>query len=1288
MLKGNGSGGASSFYGPTQIIPNTWYHVAFTIDNSSLKLYLNGVLEGSSSTSNAFNYMTGRKVYLGGSNDPIAYAPFTGSMDNVRFYNRVLTPTEVSQLYTQDPTCTISSAPVANFSITSNTLCAGTNFTVTDLSSNSPTGWSWQTPGASTASSTATNPVLNYASPGIYTISLVSSNTVGLSNTATQTIAVNANPVVSISSSSLVVCSGKTTTLTGSGAQTYTWSNGTNNSTALVNPTITSTYTLIGKNTQGCASSATLNQLVINNPNVTISSTSQTICANKNVTLTANGANTYSWSNAQLTPEIIVSPTITSNYVVTGTDNNGCSANSNFQLTITNPTVSISTSSLVNCAGKATTLTASGLSTYTWNTNQNGTQIIVSPNTTTMFVVNGLDVNGCSASNSITQIVLANPNVNLTISNTLICSGKTSTLLANGASNYTWSSNQNTQQIVVSPSSTTTYSVIGADNNGCSSTNSITLFVIISPSVNISSSSSSICIGQSATLTANSASNYTWNTNQSTSQIVVNPSTSTSYSVLGVDNNNCSNNSSINITVLNPSINISASSPTLCSGKQATLTATGVNTYTWSTNQTSSQITIVPLTSQTYSVVGKDNFGCSASASITPLLAQVPTLSITSSSSTVCSGKQVTLSASGANTYTWQTNQTASTISVSPLLTMSYSLVGINTSGCTNTANIAINVLQSPTVSITASSASICAGKSSSLTASGALTYSWSTNQTQNQIIVSPPSTSNYTLIGIDANGCSNSSSFSLSVSQNPTLSATPSNSVLCVGQIATITASGANSYTWSTNQITSQITFTPNTNNSFTLNGQNLNGCTSSIVITPSISNNPTISIVASSPSACAGNSFTLSASGGVTYSWSSGQNTSQVVLSSNTNSVFSLTGFDINGCSSTSSHSQTILPLPVVSINTTSLNVCAGQSVSLTAQGAATYSWSNNQTSSLVIITPSFNTTYTVTGTDSNNCVGVATLTQSVSALPNLIISSSSTNVCSGNSVLLTAVGASTYSWNTNQLGAQITVTPTLTTTYTVSGQNNLGCTNSSTFTQNVLPSPNVNIASTHTSVCEGKSATLTASGASNYTWSSGFGNSISIVVTPTVATVYTLTGTDLNGCSAISNVLIGIRNNPVLFALSSNNNPICIGETVTLTATGAITYSWSNGTTGAQVTDSPTITTTYTVLGEDIFGCSDETTVNVAVRYCGVGVSEISANNRSVFVYPNPSSSFIVVKSELTNRSKIELSNSLGQILYAGYIENEEMELNISNFPNGIYFITIHNIEQPKQLKFIKQ
>jgi hypothetical protein len=130
----------------------------------------------------------------------------------------------------------------------------------------------------------------------------------------------------------------------------------------------------------------------------------------------------------------------------------------------------------------------------------------------------------------------------------------------------------------------------------------------------------------------------------------------------------------------------------ICSGISSTLAITGATTYTWSTGSNSPSITITPTASVMYSVAATNTAGCTNSSNFVVTSVANPTVNAVSNSSLICSGQSATLTASGANSYTWSTGSNNATVSITPSVTTSYTIVGTNTLGCSASMIVTQNV--------------------------------------------------------------------------------------------------------------------------------------------------------------------------------------------------------------------------------------------------------------------------------------------------------------------------------------------------------------------------------------------------------------------------------------------------------------------------------------------------------------------------------------------------------------------------------------------------------------------
>jgi hypothetical protein len=219
-----------------------------------------------------------------------------------------------------------------------------------------------------------------------------------------------------------------------------------------------------------------------------------------------------------------------------------------------------------------------------------------------------------------------------------------------------------------------------------------------------------------------------------------------------------------------PTVSLAASNSTVCSGTPVTITASGANTYTWSTGATGNNITVVPGTSASFSVAGTNTAsGCPAGQSTYITVNAQPNVLIYATKNTVCAGSPVQLTALGAATYTWSNGSNLNSISVTPNATTTYSVIGSAANGCDNMTSQVIAVNPLPTVSATSDRADLCRGESATLNGGGAATYQWLANTiflAAAQVVVTPNTTTTYTLIGTNANGCSNSTTLVENVSE------------------------------------------------------------------------------------------------------------------------------------------------------------------------------------------------------------------------------------------------------------------------------------------------------------------------------------------------------------------------------------------------------------------------------------------------------------------------------------------------------------------------------------------
>lgn len=438
-----------------------------------------------------------------------------------------------------------------------------------------------------------------------YRIRVVSSSpsVIGSDNGVNLTFSVLPIPTITVNSGT--VCSAQSFTLMPSGGVSYNFLNGS----SVVTPSVTATYTVIGTDVNGCSSSA-ISSVSVLTPSITLNS--GTICFGQTFTFTPTGAVSYTYSSGSA----VVSPTVTSTYTVTGLDINGCIGSAaNYVTVIANPIINATASNSVNCLVATTTLTAFGATSYTWMPGAlTGNTIVTSPTVTTIYTVTG---NSGSCSNTKTlsvNVTGAVASLTTSVSNSITCGSSSVTLTALGATSYTWNPGALTgSSVIVSPTVTTTYSLTGS-TGACISTKTLVVTVIPTPTISVNGGS--ICNGQSFSITPSGASSYTYSGGSS----VVTPTISTTYTVTGSSGSSCIDTKALTV-IVNPLPTLTVTGTnTVCLGTSSGFIANGAMTYTWSTAQNTSSISVNPNTTTTYTVWGANINGCVNSQTVSVIV--------------------------------------------------------------------------------------------------------------------------------------------------------------------------------------------------------------------------------------------------------------------------------------------------------------------------------------------------------------------------------------------------------------------------------------------------------------------------------------------------------------------------------------------------------------------------------------------------------------------------------------------------------------------------------------------
>lgn len=433
------------------------------------------------------------------------------------------------------------------------------------------------------------------------------------------------------------VCSGQSGVLFSVPPQvsnTYTWSfsgagatiSGITHSVSLgfSSTATTGTLSVFAQNSCSVTPTLTIQITVHSTPTVVISGNSS-VCSNTFAILTASGAPSYTWNTGANTNTISVSPTSTTVYSVNASNFN-CYGSQQFTLSVlASPTVQITGSTLAVCPNQTVALNSIGSgSIFIWSDGFIGTNHTVFNSSTTVYTVTNTYTNSCYALATYTLNVSPNPSL-LVSGITTICPNKTTTLTATGATNYTWSSGSTTNSTSVSPVSLTTFTVIGTNSlTGCSSTKTVSVNVYSITPISISGSTS-VCSGDQPVYTASGSLFYLWNNGATANTNTLTPTGATTISVVGTNSNGCKDSTSLSILIVTtPTISV-IGIDSICAGQTIVLatSATAVTSYSWNTGATTSSISIVPISTSTYTVTGI-NGGCMASDSHTVIVKPTP----------------------------------------------------------------------------------------------------------------------------------------------------------------------------------------------------------------------------------------------------------------------------------------------------------------------------------------------------------------------------------------------------------------------------------------------------------------------------------------------------------------------------------------------------------------------------------------------------------------------------------------------------------------------------------------
>ena len=772
-----------------------------------------------------------------------------------------------------------------------------------------------------------------------------------------------------------------------------------------------------------------------------------------------------------------------------------------------------------------------------------------------------------------------------------------------------------------------------------------TVKVKVNPQPNVIVNSPTICFGQTTTLTASGANTYVWSNAATTNQIIVNPTVTTNYSVVGIITLTGCRDTTTSIVTVNQLPLVDAGPSIILCNQPIPYTLMGFSPSggTWSGSGVTAGGVFIP------SIVG--NFiltysftdivtGCSNSDTMV-VTVNAPQIANAGTGFNIClNTPAVTLSGFSPPGGTWSGSGISGN-TFDPAIAGVGSFILSYTYGtgtCLSSDTIMVNVNSLPVVTV--NSPTICNGQAATLTAAGANTYVWSNAATTNPIAVSPALTSNYTVTGTNTiTGCSNTATSIVTVNPLPIVNAGQS-IVLCNQPIPdTLTGFSPSGGTWSGSGVTLAGIFTPSAIGNFILTYSFIDvvtGCSNSdtmvvTVVAPQIANagsgfsiclnNPTVTLSGFSPpggtwsgSGIVGNTFDPSVSGVGTH-------------------VLTYT-FGTGTCLTSDTIHVTVKPLPTVFVN--SPTICNGQSATLTATGANTYSWSNSATTNPILVNPTTSTNYIVTGTaTATGCFDTATSIVTVNPLP-IVNAGQSITLCNQPiPYTLTGFSPTGGTWSGTGVNVAGVFTPSATGNFilTYSFTDAItSCSNADTLIVTVI-APQIANAGTGFSICL-NNPTVILSGFSPLggTWSgSGItGNSFSPSIAGTGSHVLTYTfGTGT--CLTSDTITVIVKSLPVVMV--GSNQSVCQNQgLITLSGFSPAGGIWSGNSVNTGGIFNPAIAGlgTHTLIysfTSVVTGCSASDSLDILVNPIPVvnaGPNEIfcSANTNILLAAPSPS------------------------------------------------------------------
>lgn len=789
------------------------------------------------------NICFGDSTSLNASGSSVSYSWNNGIIDGILFeanttQDYIVVGTDINNCTNQDTvTVNILSLPTIDAGL-DETICFGDSI---QLSASGGDNYLW-TPNNNITSNNISNPIVFPASLTQYVVTGTDLN--NCSNKDSVLVLVNDLPVI-ITSNDASICYGDSIVISASGGTTYQWLNqdsisNINVSNPEVWPSLSSTYPVIVTGANSCIDTAEIN-IQVNSLPIVNAGINQNICTGDTAQINVVGAVNYQWSpniNISATNFSTISawPVDSISYIVTGIDANFCKNKDTIYINVWNLPAADAGEDLWICPGGSLTLSAIGGITYNWFPDSTLSSSVGTPTASPFddetYVVEVMDINNCI--NYDTLFLKVEQNVPTDAGgDTIIICGSTSVVLGGNptspiGSSYLWTSSSNitnpTNSNPTSVPSVPSWFTVQTTNDTCTGIDSV--FVdFFSDVVGNSSIDTSICFGETTTISASGGSSYLWSpitnsigdtilVNESSSNPVVSPKETTIFEVSIFDTNGCY---IIDTTIVNikqlPTLDLGADLFYCLNDSIELSSPVDQNyTYSWTPNYAISSTNIYnpsvySLTDTNYVLALTDTLNCTNYDTIGVSIYSLPNVTATSLDS-ICFGDSTALNASGSalvTSYDWSPSNTVSNNSISnplafPNSSSYYYVTATDVNGCSNMDSLFINVVSLPIANAGGDTAT-CSGVSLQLNGSGGNIPEWINNTSLSDPniynpIASPNSATNYILKVTDLFGCINFDTILVDVFANVVADA-GADIDTCANVPIPLQASGGVSYFW-----------------------------------------------------------------------------------------------------------------------------------------------------------------------------------------------------------------------------------------------------------------------------------------------------------------------------------------------------------------------------------------------------------------------------------------------------------------------------------------------------------